>query len=254
VLSTVHRQCPLRSSVPPCSLLSVLSNISVRSVPPYLRALHPQRPVPAPFLRGSECCPPSAHVEFLRASGSAVHRQCPLRSSVTYSAVHRQCLLRSSVLRVLSTVCVRCAPSFLGSSVPQSAVHRQYPFRSSVPSTVSVHSVSARRVPPCLGALSTISAPRCVPPSECQYPLRSSVSRSAVHRRYPPLRSSVPQKVSARCVPPCLRAFSTVSGRSVSPCLRALSTVSARAAFLRASEHCPPSVPDLFLRASERCK
>jgi hypothetical protein len=51
VLSTVYRQCPLRSVL---STLRVLSTVSARFVPPFLCA--------------SECCPPSAPNPFLRAS------------------------------------------------------------------------------------------------------------------------------------------------------------------------------------------
>ena len=119
-------------SVSPC--LRVLFTVSARSTPPLLRASECCPPsVPNPFLRASECCRPStASVRsvslFLHAlhPQSAVHRQCPQRSSVPQSAVHPKSAVH-----------------------PQSAVHRQYPFSSSVPQSVVV---SARSVPPFLRA------------------------------------------------------------------------------------------------------
>jgi len=123
--------------------LSVLSNVSVRSIPLYLRVLSKVSAQSAPL-----SCPPTA------VSARSV------RSSVlsTVSAVQHQCRFRSSVppflralhtLRVLSTVSACCAP----------------------PCLTVLSTISARCVPPCLSPPSVSdpflgsSVPQCCPPS-----------------------------------------------------------------------------------------
>ena len=225
LFSALHPSvCPMLVSAPLLRASRVLSNVSTRSVPPCLRVL-------SNF--SAQSVPPSL---------SAVHR--PLSVSAPF--------LRSSVLstlRVLSTA----------------TVHRKCPLGSSAPQRCppQLSTVSARWVPPCLGAVHRRcpqqvpaallrASERCPPPLHHKCPLRSSVPQSAVNRKCP-VRSSVPQSaahLSARSVSLCLRALSTVSARCVPPCLRALSSVSARAVSLRASERRPPSVPAAFLRPS----
>ena len=135
VLSTVYRQCPLRSSVPPCSPIPrALSTVSACSV----------------LLRTSVCCPPSV-VQFLRGASEC----CPL-STVSVRSVPP--FLRSSVppflraldtLRVLSTVSAQSVPPCLR---VLSTVHRQCPLRSSVP----------QRCPSLASGRGHLLLPRCV--------------------------------------------------------------------------------------------
>jgi len=156
-VSNVLRQCPVRSSVPPCSPLSVgPTSVPVRSSVPQ-SAVHRQccpTSVHAPSLRASECCPTSVPALFLCSPCSprsecwlasvpapflclSVPQCCPpsVLSNVSVCSVPPFPVL--ATLRVLPIASARSVPPFL-------RAHCQCP--TSVLSNISACSVPFLRV------------------------------------------------------------------------------------------------------------
>ena len=168
---------------------------------------------PCATVSASERCPPLVPDLFLRAS-----ERCPPSLPA----------LRSSVLSTLST---RCVPPCLRALPTVSALAAFLRASERCPPSVPHLFLRASgRCPPSVPASFLRASGRC-PPSVPDLSLHG-----AVHRQCP------------GCVPPCLRAPSTVSARAAF--LRASLQSAAPAASRRASERCPQSVPAAFVRAS----